>query len=34
MLMAMVADPDWVADMCWHLLETQLTLYDKAWERG
>jgi uroporphyrinogen decarboxylase len=34
MLMAMVSDPDWAADMCWHLLETQLALYDKAWERG
>jgi uroporphyrinogen decarboxylase len=34
MLVSLVEDPEWVMDMFDHLLETNLTLFDKMWEAG
>ena len=34
MLMAMAMDPDWCRDMFSHALETQLTLYERVWDKG
>jgi len=33
-LMALVTDPDWCADVFQHLCEVQLALFDLAWDRG
>jgi uroporphyrinogen decarboxylase len=34
LLMALVTDPDWCADIFRHTCEVQLALFDMAWERG
>ncbi|MFO7899475.1 MAG: uroporphyrinogen decarboxylase family protein [Planctomycetota bacterium] len=34
LLMAMVTDPDWCADIFRHMCEVQLELFDLAWDRG
>jgi uroporphyrinogen decarboxylase len=34
LLMAMVTDPDWCADIFGHMCDVQLELFDRAWERG
>ena len=34
LLMAMVTDPDWCADIFQHMCEVHLALFDMIWERG
>lgn len=34
LLMAMIEDPEWCADMFNHFLDVQLTLLDRVWEAG
>ncbi len=34
LLMAMVTDPDWCADIFQHMCKVQLELFDRVWDRG